>query len=298
MLTNYLKVAIRQFYKLPVFSAINIVGLVIGLSSSILIGLWVHDELSWDSYHEKRENIYRVYLNRRNDEGVDTQMAVCLPLAGEFKTNEPDLEYLTPTNWGWPVQFAYNDTKIQKFTFFADPDFLKIFTVPILKGSPDGLSEPASVILTATTAKELFGDEDPIGKTVKINARGDQLLTVTAIVEDPPANSSMRFDCIIPFSYYLQVDEWAKSNLTNWSNNSFNLYVSFREGVDPVAFEERVKDVIIRHVPDWDTKFEVTFLPMSRWHLYDKWDNGKSVAGQLTYVKIFAAVGLFILFIA
>lgn len=298
MLTNYLKVAIRQFYKLPVFSAINIVGLVLGLSSSLLIGLWVYDELTWDNYHQNRGNIYRVYLNRVDDKGFDTQMAVCLPLWEEFRKNAPEVQYVTPTNWGWNVQLGYKDTRIEKFTYFADADFLKMFTVPLVKGSPAGLDDPASIVITASTAKELFGDEEPIGKTVRINAKEDELLTVTAVVEDPPANSSMKFSCLIPFSYYAQVDPWVKRNLTYWLNNSFNMYLSLHPNADPAAFVERVRNVIQEHTPGWNTKFEVTILPMTRWHLYDNWDNGVSVAGQIVYVRIFGAIGLFILLIA
>jgi ABC-type antimicrobial peptide transport system permease subunit len=299
MLSNYLKIAFRQFYKLPVFSAINIVGLVIGLSSSVLIGLWVYDELTWDSYHENRGNIYRVYLNRLdNGKVIDTQMAVSLPLWEEFKKNEPGIEYVTPGNWGWPVQYSYKETKVEKDTYFFDADFLRMFTVRLIKGSPEGLNDPKSVILTASAAEELFGDEEPIGKMIKVGPTGNEFAAVTAIVEDPPANSSIRYSALMPFSYYIMTDPWPKSNVDNWNNNSFNMYVSFREGADPAAVEQRVKDVIQRHTPDFNTKFEVTFLPMTRWHLYDKWENGKSVAGQLTYVKIFAAIGLFVLFIA
>ena len=298
MLNNYLKVAIRQFYKLPVFSAINIVGLVIGLSSSLLIGLWVYDELTWDSYHENRENVYRVYLNRVDDNGIETQMAVCLPLWEEFEKNAPEVEHVTPTNWGWNIQYGYKETKIEKFTYFADADFLKMFTVPVIKGSSQGLDDPKSIVMTESAAKELFGDEDPIGKTVNINARQDELMTVTAIVEDPPANSSMKFSCLIPFNYYAQVDPWVQRNLNYWLNNSFNMYLSLRPGADPAAFKERIRDIITQNTPGWNTKFEVTVLPMSRWHLYDKWEDGQSVAGQLSYVRIFAATGLFILLIA
>lgn len=297
MLANYLKVALRQFYKLPVFSAINIIGLVIGLSSSLLIGLWVYDELTWDSYHESRDKLNRVYLNRKDDNGIDTQMAIPLALWHEFANNEPDMEFVTPMNWGWNMQLSYKETKVEKFTYFAEPDFLKMFTVKILKGSPTPLDQPSSVMLTASTAKELFGDEEPIGKTVAYGT-GSDLLTVTAVVEDSPQNSSMRYHAVIPFAFYTQTDQWARRNVTNWTNSSFNLYVSFRDGADPAAVEARVKDVITRHVPDEKIKFEVTFLPMSRWHLYDEWDNGKSVAGHLNRVKGFAAIGVFILFIA
>lgn len=298
MLQNYLKVALRQFYKLPVFSAINLIGLVIGLASSLLIGMWVYDELTWDEYHTNRENIYRVYIERQNDTDITTSMAIPLALWDEFKTNQPDIEYVTPSNWGWNVQLSYKDTRIEKFNYFVSPDFLNMFTVPVIKGNKNGLDQPASIMLTESTAKELFGDEDPIGKNIQVGTGNDELLTVTAIMQDPPANTTMRYKCLIPFSYYAQVDPFVKRNLTNWVNSSFNMYVSLRPGVDPVALEERIKDVIKIHTPDEINKAEVTILPMTRWHLYNEWENGKSVAGQMTYVKIFAIIGIFILFIA
>jgi putative ABC transport system permease protein len=298
MIRHYLKVALRQFYKLPVFSAINIVGLVIGLASSLLIGMWVHDELTWDDYHTNRKNIYRVYAQRDDDDGITTSMAVPLALWDEFKTNHPDIEYVSPANWGWNVQLSYKDTKIEKFNYFVAPDFLHMFTVPVIKGSQNGLDEPTSIMLTQSTAKELFGDEDPIGKSVKMGTGSGGLLTVTAIIQDPPTNSSLQYKCLMPFAYYMQSDPFVKRNLTNWTNSSFNMYVSLRNGLDPKVVEEHIKDVIKIHTPDEITRAEVTILPMTRWHLYNQWDNGESVAGQMTYVKIFAVIGIFILFIA
>lgn len=296
MFRNYLKIAIRNLYKSPVFSFINITGLIIGLVCSMFIGLWVADELSWDNFHGKKNRLYRVYLNGKGDDGIFTQMAICLPLWEEFKNNEPGIEHVTPTNWGWNVLLSTGEKKLEKFAYFASEDFLKMFSFQLVKGSPENqLKDPSTIVITESTARDLFGTEDPIGKVVRMGNTAD--LSVSGVVKDPPQNSTFIFSCLIPFSTYINTDPWVKRCMTNWNNNSFNLYVAFKEGADPLVIENRVKDVIKKHSTE-ETTFEVTFLPMERWRLYDEFENGKSVSGNIIYVRIFSIIGIFIIIIA
>ncbi len=292
MFQNYLKIAVRNLYKNPVFSFINITGLAIGLVCSMLIGLWVTDELSWNNFHEKKDRLYRVYLNGEGDEGIFTQMAVCLPLWEELKANEPGIKHVAPTNWGWNVLLSNGEKKLEKYTYFVGDDFLKMFSFTLSKGSlKDQLKDPSSIIITESSAREFFGSRDPLGKVLRMSNTAD--LTVTGVVKDPPSNSSFLFDCLIPFSTYIQNDPWVKRSLTNWNNNSFNMYVEFEEAADPLLVESRVKDVIKRHSTE-QTSFEVTFLPMDRWRLYSEFRNGRSLTGDIVYVRIFSVIGIFI----
>jgi hypothetical protein len=266
MLRSYLNIALRSLHKNPVFSTINITGLTIGLVASILIGLWVADELSWDNFHVNKERLYRVYLNGKNDTGIFTQMAIPLPLWEEFKTNEPGIELVSPTNWGWSVLLTVGEKKLHRHTYFVGEDFLKMFSFDVVKGT-DQLHDPSAIIITESTARDLFGNDDPIGKVVRVSNTVD--LTVSGVVKDPPLNSSFKFSCLLPFQVYINIDPGVKRSLTNWNNNSYNLYVQFREGADPREIEDRVRNVVKKNSVE-QTDFEVTFLKMDRWHLYDE----------------------------
>jgi putative ABC transport system permease protein len=295
MIQNYLKIALRTFYKNPVFSIINVTGLMIGLVSSILIGLWVADELSWDNFNINKERLYRVYLNGKDDAGVFTQMAIPLPLWEEFK-NEPGIEYVAPTNWGWNVLLTVGEKKLQKNTYFVGEDFLKMFSFELAQGAQENqLNDPSTLVITESTARDLFGAEDPIGKIVRVSNSFD--LTVSGVLKDPPGNSSFKFSCLIPFQVYINTDAGVKRSLTNWGNNSYNLYVQFHKDADPMAVENRVHDVIKKRSAE-RTDFEVTFLAMDRWHLFGEFENGKSSSGDIVYVRIFSITAIFILFIA
>ena len=155
---------------------------MIGLVSSILIGLWVADELSWDNFHINKDRLYRVYLNGKDDNGVFTQMAIPLPLWEEFKTNEPGIEYVAPTNWGWSVLLTVGEKKLQKNTYFVGEDFLNMFSFELVQGAKENqLRDPSTLVITESTARDLFGAEDPIGKTVRVSNFYD--LTVSGVLK-------------------------------------------------------------------------------------------------------------------
>jgi putative ABC transport system permease protein len=295
MLRNYLLIAIRNLTKNPAFTFINITGLVIGLASSILIGLWVSDELTWDNNHKNKERLARVYINGLGDGNrIYTQMAVCLPLAAELEATEPDILHVSPTNWGWEITMGIEDKRFNKFTYFVGKDFLKMFTFPLVRGSDD-LTNPKGMIITESAAKEFFGDDDAIGKSILVNNHFD--MTVTGVIQDPPTNSTFQFKCLIPFETYTTYDEGIRRALLNWEDNAFNLYVEFRPGADPSVVEARLKDVLKKHHQPGSTQ-EITFLSMNRWRLYDEFENGKSIGGRIVYVRSFSMIGIFVLIIA
>lgn len=295
MLRNYFIITLRSLLKNGVYSFINVAGLTVGIACSILILLWVSDELSWDNFHAKKDRIHRVYINGIGDNNkMYTQMAVCLPLWEELKT-ERDIKYVAPTNWGQTYLVTYGEKRLYKQGYYVGEDFLKMFSFPLLQGDiKDQLNDPSGIVLTESAAKSLFEGEDPIGKIVRIDDAVD--LKVTGIMKDVPSNSTFKFECLIPFTTYMNRESWVKRQMTNWGNNSFNMYVEFAEGVDPMKVEERVKGVIKKHQAESDQ--EVTFLEMGRWRLYSDFENGQSTTGQIVYVKMFTVIAIFILVIA
>jgi putative ABC transport system permease protein len=296
MFRNYLIITLRSLQKNGVYSFINIAGLSIGLVCSMLILLWVNNELSWDDFHEKKDRLHRVYLNGEGDNKVIfTQMAIPLPLWEELK-NDRDIKHVAPTNWGQTYLLSYGDQRLYKKGYYAGDDFLKMFSFPIVKGSAENqLADPSTIVITESTAKSLFGDDDAIGKVIRVDDALD--LTVTGVVKDVPSNSTFEFECLLPFTTYMNRESWVKNSLTSWGNNSFNLYVEFAEGADAVAIENRVKDVVKKNSEEATTN-EVTFLGMDRWRLYSEFKNGKSVSGSIVYVKMFSIIAGFVLVIA
>jgi putative ABC transport system permease protein len=294
MIRNYFIIAMRNIRKNGIYSAINITGLSVGIACSIMILLWVSHELSWDQFHEKKDRLYRVYVSGQGDNGIFTQMAVPLPLWEEFR-NDRDFAHVAPTNWGQDFLLSHGEQRMYKRGYYAGDDFLKMFSFPVTKGNPESqLSDPSTIVLDQSTATALFGDDDPIGKVIRVDDRLD--LTVTGVVGDVPDNSSFRFQCLVPFTAYMNREPWVKNALTTWGNNSFNMYVELAENSDAEQVKERVKGLIKSKVEE--TTMEVTLHPVARWRLYSDFKNGKSVGGQILYVKMFTIIAVFILVIA
>ena len=206
MLKSYVKIAIRNILKNKGTSFINIFGLSIGIACCILISLFVLDELSYDRYHEKVDQIYRVRLQGIIGTNEFNGAVTSAPMASAMVRDFP--EVITATrfkSFGFPV-IRYNDKVFSEERFFwADPAIFDIFTIPFIKGDPKtALSKPNTVVITQTMAKKYFGEKNPMGETLNADKRRDYL--VTGVVEDVPRNSHFHFDfrrnyctCRLPF---------------------------------------------------------------------------------------------------
>lgn len=294
MFRNYFIIALRSLQKNGIYSFINIAGLSIGMACSILILLWVGHEVSFDNFHKQRDNIYRVYINSEADNGITTQMAVPLPLWDAFQ-QERDVVRVVPTDWSRTFLLTVGNQRLYKTGYYAGDDFLHMFSFPVLQGNPARtLSDPSSIVITTSTARALFGSENALGKTIRVDNATD--MTVTAVVADVPGNSSFEFDCLLPFTNYMKREPWVEEARTAWGNNSFNLYIQLAEGADINAFEQRVKGLIKKN--QQDSNQEITFLAMPRWRLYADFQDGQSVSGTIVYVRLFTILAVFILVIA
>lgn len=294
MISNYLTIAYRNLFRNKVFSAINILGLAVGLTCGILILLWVQDELSWDRFHKNIDRIYRVYMNRPGDNGTFTQTVVPLALWDEL-SNTPGVRYATPTNTGAEVTLAYEDLRLSKSFYYAGPDFLKMYDFPLIEGSPEGqLDDASSIVLTRSTAEALFGRQSALGRVIRMDNRAD--LTVSGVIQDPPGNSTLQFQCIIPFKVIISLEPRYKEALTSWGNSSFFMYVALEDNADVSALEARIKDTIRKH--DSESKAELMLFPLKHSRLYSEFENGKSVGGAIAYVRIFTIIAVLILALA
>jgi putative ABC transport system permease protein len=295
MIRNYLTVTLRNFRKNKAYSAINITGLAIGMACSILILLWVRDELSYDRFHANAGRICRVYRDEAVTAPGSGSALTSPPMAAAFKKDFP--EVLLATRFGtWQRRLVVGGDKTFTETGYmhADPDFLEMFSFPFVKGDPrTALSKPYSVVLTESAAAKYFGAEDPIGRTLTVDRAFD--VVVTGIVRDLPANSSLKFDLLSPFKILL-TEYIGDENGDNWGFNSFSTLLLLAPGVRAADFNGKLDGYLQRYV-EKDTD-RLAVQPLAAIHLRSTIGHDGLGTNGIKYVWIFSALAFFILAIA
>jgi putative ABC transport system permease protein len=295
MLKNYIKIALRNILRSKVYSFINILGLSIGIACSIMILLWVHDEMSYDKAHSNLDRLYQVYINAEFDGKINTWSSVPLPTAEGLRETDSKIKHAVTADWGHNHLLTVGETRINKRGYSVTPEFLEMFQFPLLHGQAEKvLDDPYSIVLTESTARALFGDKDPINQTVIIDNADE--LKVTGILKDIPGNSSFQFDVLVPFAIF-EKQEWVKNSRDNWGNYSFQVYVELKEGAAETAVEASIRDLLTRK-GQTDIKREFFLHPMERWRLHSEFEDGKESGGLIEYVNMFSMVAVFILVIA
>lgn len=295
MLKNYILVMLRNLRKNGTYSFINIAGLSIGITCSLLILLWVFDELSFDRFHPKADRLYQVYVNAFFDGKVNTWRSIPLPTSEGLKTEHSSIVNTTSTDWGGERLLAVGENSIRKRGYYAGEEFLEMFQFPLVQGDPAKvLDDQTSIVISESTAKALFGDEDPINKIVRVDNLYDQ--KVSGVVKDVPKNSSFEFDCLLPWKLYETLD-WMKNNKDNWGNYSWQAYVELSSGESEADVEKKIQDLLVRH-GEKDMKPELFLHPLKMWRLQSDFENGVVAGGGIEYVKLFTVIAAFILIIA
>lgn len=295
MLIGYIKIALRNIYRNKVYSILNILGLSVGLGATILIYLWIKNELGMERFHKNVDTTYVMYIRDSlpsGDKWVGNWTSA--KLAPTLKEKFPEVEKVSRLTYT-RFLFTQKDTKVQSVGAFVDSDFIDIFSFPLKNGDgKQAFEDPFSILLTQSFAKTLFGDEDPIGKIVKIDS--NYPFIVRGILDDLPVNTLFRFNYLVPWSF---AKVTAKEDLS-WENNTTFTYVKLLSGTSQKDFDEKVKNVIIHNTEGLGNvvPFEVFTQPLSRFYLYGKAENGKLVGGNIITVRFFALIGFFILLIA
>lgn len=301
MIRNYFKIALRNLVKNKVYSAINILGLSVGMSVAILIGLWINDEVSSNKQHKNYETLYQVKMHQTFDGRRGTQDAIPFPLGNELKIKYPDFKAVAMCDWGSDRSLVVENQKFLKNGHFIGEDAIDMFSIPVLNGDKNPLKEPYSIVLTRETAETLFGKQNAIGKTVRMDNAVD--LKVTAIVAKQPKNATLQFDYLIPWNLQAKIYDWMKGQDTNWGNNSYQVFVQLKPGVSPQKTDTKIKNVVLSHFQNDELmtksiKPAVFIHPMSKWRLYSDFTNGVNSGGFIKYVRLFGIFGIFILVIA
>ena len=290
-----LKIALRNLWKNKVSSFINVIGLAIGLTACLMLLVYVSYEWNFDKQSKNSANVYVAMAHITDDYGKDliTFNGSTTALAPTLKEGVPEVKYIARMNYGEQALIANGTNSFKKTSKFAEPDILKMYDYQFVSGDPlTALSNPRSVILTETMAKTLFGTTDVLNKSVRYQDESD--LNITGVIKDLPDNSSNKFDFLMPWSFYATINTDAKD--INWGNFSYVTLVS----IDPLANLENVNkkiDALVKMKSESKTQPYFLF-PMSNLHLYGKFENGKSVGGDIEQIWLFMGLAFGILLIA
>ena len=294
MLKNFFRIGIRNLLKQPGFSFINISGLAMGMASAILILLWITNEVSFDRFHTKGDRLYEVWSIDR--EKVDGILRAYTPtpeiMAPSLKKDYPELEEVTRVGWPEKILFTRGEKILKASGVTVDTGFLNMFSFPLIQGDPSSaLRDPYSILLTEKLAARLFGKENPMGKTVKLDNNDN--FTITGILKDLPNNTQFDFEWLT--SYQLRtMKNWVDKDWTDFSIRTFAL-LKPNTSFDQV--NKKVKDIIYNY-SDHNAKTDIFLYPVSKLRLYSSFVDGKPSGGRIESIKILSVIAAFLLLIA
>jgi len=296
MYSNQFKLLFRNFFKNKSTNAINILGLSVGMAVAILIGLWSHHQINYDTFHQNRDQIFRVVSHDKAPDGkVSTVYSLPIPLADYLENEIPEVEKAVVTDWGFLHGLKVGNNKFSKKGLFTSSNYLEVYQFPLIEGNAvTALQEPESIVLTHKMAIALFDKENAMGKTVRLDNQTD--LKVTGVLEDIPANSTIEFDYLIPLALSIKNNDWVSRAATDWRYPSFQVYVLLNAANQSKVVTDKIRNVLSEKIDN--SKNTIGLFPMKNNRLKNKIINGKQEDGIITYVRLFLIIGIFILGIA
>ncbi len=299
MYKSYFRVGWRSLLRNKGYSFINVSGLAVGIAVTMLIGMWMADELTFNTTHKNYDRIAQVYQHQSSNNEVLTTPNAPIPLGQELETSyKSDFKHIVRGWWNASHILSIEDKKTLKTGTFMDPAALEMFTFKMVQGDWSSLNDPASIVLSESTAKALFGDMGAIGKMIRIDNEID--VRVTGVFETFPQNSqfhSLQF--LSTWEYWLSSSPWLKPDENNWMSN-INVFVEIQPGSTFEAVSSRIRDIKYSKITKEQAAVENPQLflhPMSKWHLYSTWKNGVE-SGTIQFVWLFGAIGVFVLLLA
>jgi putative ABC transport system permease protein len=305
MLKNYLTVAWRNIKRNKAYSALNVLGLAVGLAVFILIMLFVRTELGYDRYHANAGNIYRVVQEQPGNVYLGSNVFAVTPgpLAAAMVQDFPEVLKATRIeNWSNALVRVGDKSYLEKDVHWTDPQTFEIFSFPIVRGARSAaLEDPSSVLLSESAARRYFGDSDPIGRTISLEVFAMKAeFQVAGIFRDIPADSHFTMDVVAPFETMGKLQE---SDLTRWDNSSYYTYVLLKDGADPKALEAKLTPFVAAHRPPRDSRHSseparFVLQPLTRIHLHSRANFDFGLIGDARFVLLFASIAVLVLVIA
>ena len=300
MFKNYFKIAWRNLIKSKVYSIINILGLATGMAVAMLIAFWIWDELTYDKYHSNHEQLAQVMTTFIDNDGkMETGQAVCMPIGDELRSKfGSDFKNVSMASWNFGHVLAVDEKKISARGMWVESNFPAMFTLRMLKGNANALSDPSTILINATLATTLFGDVDPINKLIKLDNK--ESYKVAGVFQDFPHNTSL-YDAkiFLPWKKYITTEQWLKNAATQWNNHSWQAYVQVADNVNMDKETSKIKDVVMVHKNEKNEGREQAVLfPMNKWRLYSDFKNGRPAGGRIQFIWLFSIIGVFVLMLA
>lgn len=303
MFKNYFKTAYRNLKRNKSYAIINVLGLTVGIAASLLIFLVIQYETSFDNFHKKKDNIYRLGTEFHNQDGVGYSDGVSFPVAGGLRLDFPQIkEVASIFRNGDQVSIEQSNGQLKKLNepnfYYAEPGFFNMFDFGWLAGSPlTSLKDPHSAALTQATAEKYFGDwKSALGKTFKYNNK--TLYKVTGILKDPPPNTDFPLAVVVPYSALENTN--IKNNLNDWVSTFGGAYtfVVLPPELSPAKFDTQLKAFAKKHKPVEYAKDAPVTQPLSEIHFDDRFGNFRGHTFSHALIKALAFIGLFLVLIA
>jgi len=300
MIKNYFKIAWRNLIKSKVYSLINILGLATGMAVAMLIAFWIQDEVTYNDYHTNHARLAQVMTTFiDNDNKMQTGQAVCMPIGNELRSKYgSDFKNVAMASWNFGHVLAVGEKKITERGMWVESNFPSMFSLRMAKGNINALTDPSSVLLSASLAKRLFGNADPMNKMVKFDNKEDY--KVAGVFKDLPHNTTL-YDTklLLPWKKYITTEQWLKDAATQWNNHSWQAYVQVADNINMDKESEKIKNVVMIHkVASRDGKEQAVLFPMDKWRLYSDFKNGKPAGGRIQFIWLFSIIGVFVLLLA
>lgn len=298
MLFNYIKVAWRNLRKSRYFSLINILGLSTGMAVVILIGLWVHDELTFDRYHKNYETIGQIMTIQKREE-VHVHPYIAAPLAAALRSQYADdfkSVVLTSPSSSWLL--SAGDKKFSKEGMWVEPGFAEMFGLKMLRGNQDALKDPKAFFISASLSKAMFGDINSIGKTIRVNNSYD--VNVAGVFENLPDNTTLgKTEYFGTWASLGAIDGSVRENAERWGTHSYNCFVQVQDGSSFQQVSHKISGLPMQHLNATTSGEEnVLVHPMKDWYLRSEFKDGKVAGGRIQFVWLFAIIGGFVLLLA
>lgn len=296
MIKHNFLISWRHLNKNKGYSLLNISGLVMGMSVAMLIGLWVWDELSFNKNYDNYDRIATVLQNQNFNGEIHTWWSQAKQLAPELRDNYGDnFKYVSTATWVWEHSLTYGEKTLERNGIFMEAQAPDMLSLKMKAGSRDALTDLYSVLLSESTAKEMFGDKDPMYQTIQLNH--ETALKVAGIYEDLPPNatfSEVRFFASWDL-YEKDLPEWL-----GWGNSWFRTFVQIADNADMEVVSAIIKDVKLENISEEAAKFkpELFLHPMNKWHLHSEFEQGINTGGRIKFVWLYGIIGAFVLLLA
>lgn len=297
MLRNYLKIAFRNLLKNKVYSFINIGGLAVGMGVVMLIGLWMYDELSFDTYHKDHDRVALLQKNRNFNGNILTEQSMSLPLAAKLRESYGKyFEEVVASSYGGEKSLTFQEKTIFQRGLFMENGGEKILDLEISEGSPKFPLQPFEILISEKTKVALFGQKSALNQSISLDK--NTAFKIVGIFKSLPQNSTYRSTSFYAsFDSFGQMEEWVREAKNRWDENSFPIYVKMAKNVSAEQISALIKDEIYKVTKD-PSKPDLYLYMMNDWHLYPEFKNGLPVSTGKDNIIIFALIGIFTVLLA